>query len=178
MMCGKDWSVLGSQVPHFGYREVNGLMDGCVSQEILSVAAGMKLVSMASTAATRRAVKDWICTHVQVDHAGAGGVICAKPRIYRYTSGPLANDVLPLVPGVARDVGTVLSAKGGTRHYCKASSARAVVPLGVQSLESSDNPILRKGKMLVSASLRKGKTLFKILFKILPQIKYRSHKVK
>jgi hypothetical protein len=67
VVCGKDWSVLGSQVPHFGSREVVGLMDGRVSQEILSVAAGMNLVLMVSTAATRQAVKDWTAVCAQAD---------------------------------------------------------------------------------------------------------------
>jgi hypothetical protein len=58
---GKDWSVFGSQVPHFGSREVIRLMDGRVSQEILLVAAGMNLVPMASTTAARRAVKGRSC---------------------------------------------------------------------------------------------------------------------
>jgi hypothetical protein len=92
-------------------------------------------------------------------HARAGRVTCAKPRIYQYTSGPIANNVLPLVPGVGHDVGTVLSAKGGKRHYCKPPSDRAVVPLGVQNLGSSDSPIYHGGELL-PGRIDKGTRVF------------------
>ena len=148
VVCGSDWSVFGSKMPHFGSREVVGLMDGRVSQEILGLATSMNLASVASTSATRKPVQAWQCRHVQVNHESVGGVTCARSRVYRHDSGSVEFAVLPAQSGVSRDVGTVLSASVGTRHFRTAPTARAVVPLAVCQIGSISNPIYHGGGLL------------------------------
>jgi hypothetical protein len=131
VMVGKNWGVFGTRVPSFDTREVVGLVDGRMTAEAADLAAAMTLHAVTATLAARRALPGWNSKKVLVSHARIGGVMEAQPRIHRFNRCASDYKVGSIAPGPPRDVGTVLSSQGGTRHYRTAPVARAVEPLAV-----------------------------------------------
>jgi hypothetical protein len=148
VVVGPNWGVFGTRVPRFDTREVVGLVDGCMTAEVLALAADMTLHAVTATLTARRALPGWTSQKVLVSHARIGGVTQAHPRIHRYDRCAVDYQVGNIDPGAPRDVAIVLLAQGGTRHYRTAPATRAVEPLAVVNLGCEKNPIFHGGGLL------------------------------